>query len=189
MRKTPPSLLSILPPSSPQHGSSSRSSSSRWGQLEGRIRIYSLAKVWHLWTNLSLRSLSVNLPRNQVLGHGLEFSHFSLLLEICNQSHCRGGTWGRVNVAFALPVPAPMVCPAFAPLAPPCSVKMLGWGETEAQRQPLLPFRGRLEVGWSWPASGGPTGDAAYQRHGRALGPPAWGQVTRPRGVNQPKSP
>lgn len=25
----------------------------------------------------------------------------------------------------------------------------LGWGETEARKQPPLPFGGRLEVGWS----------------------------------------
>lgn len=85
--KTPLSLPSILPPSSPRHGSSSRSSPLLWGHLEGRIcalATYSLAKVYHLWTYLSLRSLSVNLHRNQVLGHGWEFSHFLVLLEIYN---------------------------------------------------------------------------------------------------------
>jgi len=66
---------------------SSRSSSLLWGQLEGQVRaptLYSLAKVWHLWTYSSLHSFPVNLHRNQVLGRGWEFFHFSALLEIYN---------------------------------------------------------------------------------------------------------
>ena len=86
-----------------------------------------------------------------------------------------------------------MFCLAFVFLAPPCSAKRWGGGETEARRQPPLPRGGRLEVGWGEEKLAGVGGthrryhlSATWTNTGTTgTGPSCAAGV----GMNQPKSP